>query len=137
MIRLSVSLFLLLSAFGPCGCGFSDAVISAAEMGFKRDITAAGQVVDFKKVKTVEQQADGKTVLFYFESTVRWLTLEEAVNDKDDPQDPQTYVNAIDYARANLLTGAPKLGTRQTVQGAAMMVKTDLGWEYKGLVRGQ
>jgi len=88
-------------------------------------------------VRTVEKQPDGKTILLYFESKVRWLTLEEAVNNKDNPQDPQTYVDTIDYARANLLTGAPKLGTLQVIQGAAMLVKTDLGWEYKGLTRGQ
>ena len=136
-IKLLTSLLLLLSAFCLWSCGSSDAVLSAAEIGFKREITAIGQVVDFKKVRTVEKQPDGKTILLYFESKVRWLTLEEAVNNKDNPQDPQTYVDTIDYARANLLTGAPKLGTLQVIQGAAMLVKTDLGWEYKGLTRGQ
>jgi len=137
MTRLLSSLLALLSAFCLWGCGSSDALLSAAEMGFKRDIAAAGQVVDFKKLKTMGKQRDGKAVLFYFESKVRWLTLEEAVSDREHPRDPQTYVNCISYARENLLSGSPKLGTQQVIQGAAMLVKTDVGWEYKGLTRGQ
>jgi hypothetical protein len=135
--KLLVSLLLLLSAFCLWSCGSSGAVLNAAEAGFKRDITAAGQVINFKEVKTVEKQADGKAILFYFESTVRWLTFDEAVNDKAHPQDPETYVNTIHYVHENLLTGPPKLGTQQVIQGAAILVKTDLGWEYKGLTRGQ
>ena len=135
--KLLTAVLLVLTAFMIWGCGFSDAVVSAAETGFKRDIKAVGLVSTFKKVKTVEKQSDGRAMLVYFESDVRWFTLEEAVNDKDHPQDPQTYVDTIDYVRSNLQTGAPKLGAQEVIKGAAILIKTEVGWEYKGLTRGE
>ncbi|HCC48750.1 MAG TPA: hypothetical protein DEQ38_11635 [Elusimicrobia bacterium] len=108
-------------------------VASAAENGLRQDLKAVGEVVNFRELKTEELAArDGKAVVLHFESEVKWLTLEESLARPGGPGDTQEYIGKAQYVRQKL-GSAPKAGRSETIKGAVLLAKTDLGWIYNGL----
>ncbi|OGR42280.1 MAG: hypothetical protein A2X35_00825 [Elusimicrobia bacterium GWA2_61_42] len=115
------------------GCQFTGPASSAAENGLKKDLECVGELLAFKEVRTTEQDLpEGRGVLLYFESEVKWLTLEEAAALKGGPRDTQAYLAKLEYISSRLGSG-PKAGRRELIKGALLLLKTDVGWIYKGL----
>lgn len=115
-------------------CTSTEPVRSAAENGLRRELEAVGEVVSFKAVKSEERDLPGgKALVMTFESEVKWLTLEEALTRTSGSAGAQAYLDKLDYVSARL-GGATKAGDRQVMTGALLLAKSDLGWQYKGLV---
>jgi hypothetical protein len=115
-------------------CTSTEPVKSAAENGLRRELETVGNVVSFREVKTEERALpDGKALVLKFESEVKWLTLEEALAKTSGANGAQAYLDKLEYVSAHLGGGA-KTGNSQVMTGTLLLAKTDLGWQYKGLV---
>ncbi len=115
-------------------CSSTEPVKSAAENGLRRELEAVGEVVSFKEIRSEERELPGgKALVLTFESEVKWLTLEEALAKAGSSAGAQAYLDKLDYV-SNRLSGAAKAGNRQLMTGALLLAKSDIGWQYKGLV---
>lgn len=127
-ILSAVAVFLCLA-----GCNSYKPVISAAENGFRQDMKAAVEVINFRELATEKKEAaGGQAALVRFESELKWLTLEEALSRAGAARDTQEYLMKLEYASSRL-GEKPKAGGSASVKGAILMAKTDTGWIYKGL----
>ena len=116
------------------GCTSTEPIKSAAENGFRRELEAVGEVVSFKEVKSEERELPGgKALVLRFESEVKWLTLEEAMTKAGSQAGAQAYLDKLEYVSTHL-TGGAKPGDQQVMTGALLLAKSDVGWQYKGLV---
>ena len=116
------------------GCTSTEPVKSAAENGLRRELAAVGEVVSFKEVKSEEKELPGgRALVLTFESEVKWLTLEEALAKTGGPAGAQAYLDKLEYVSTRL-DGGTKPGDRQVMTGALLLAKSDIGWQYKGLV---
>jgi len=119
-----------------CACKCPESASVAAENGLKKDLTAVAEVVAFRQLEAAERDLpEGDALLLSFESEVKWLTLEEAVRLEGGPQETQAYLSKLEYISSKLGT-KPKAGRTETVRGALLLLKTDVGWLYKGLRPG-
>jgi len=115
------------------GCNSYKPVTSAAENGFRRDIKAVGEVLDFREIDTEKKEAaGGPEAVVRFESEIKWLTLEEALSSGGAARDTQEYLLKMEYASSRL-GKKPKAGSSALIKGAILMAKTDTGWIYEGL----
>jgi len=123
------------SALCLCACNCPESASVAAESGFRKDLAAVAQVLEFRQLEAAERALpEGKGLLLNFESEVKWLTLEEAVRLDGGPQETQVYLAKLEYVSARLGTG-PKAGRAEKIKGTLLLVKSDVGWIYKGLTR--
>ena len=115
-------------------CSSTEPVKSAAENGLRQELEAVGEVLSFRAVKSEERELPGgKALVLTFESEVKWLTLEEALAKTGGPAGAQAYLDKLDYVSTRL-NGAAKAGNQQVMTGALLLAKSDIGWQYKGLV---
>lgn len=118
-----------------CACKCPESASIAAENGLRKDLASVAEVLAFRQLEAAEHSLpEGKGLLLNFESEVKWLTLEEAVRLDGGPQETQAYLAKLDYITAKLGTG-PKAGRAERIKGALLLVKSDVGWIYKGLAR--
>lgn len=107
-------------------------VASAAEHGLRQDLKPVCEVVAFRETSAEEIEGPGgKSAVVRFESEVRWLTLEEALSSKGAAKDAQDYLQKLAYASSRF--GSAKAGVNARVSGAILLVRTEVGWLYKGL----
>lgn len=119
-----------------CACKCPESASIAAETGLKKDLAAVAEVRAFRQLEAAERALpEGKGLLLNFESEVKWLTLEEAARLDGGPQETQVYLSKLEYISSKLGT-KPKAGRTETVKGALLLLKTDVGWLYKGLRPG-
>lgn len=115
-------------------CKSTEPVRSAAESGLRRELEAVGEVVSFKEVKSEERDLPGgKALVMTFESEVKWLTLEQALTRAGGPDSAQAYLDKLEYVSTHLGNGA-RTGDSQVITGTLLVAKSDIGWQYKGLV---
>lgn len=115
-------------------CTSTEPVKSAAENGLRRELETVGEVVSFKEVRSEEKELpDGRALVLTFESEVKWLTLEEALAKTGGPEGAQAYLDKLEYVSTHL-GGGTKPGDRQVMTGALLLAKSDIGWQYRGLV---
>ncbi len=118
-----------------CACKCPESASVAAENGLKKDLSAVAEVLAFRQLEAAEHSLpEGKGLRLNFESEVKWLTLEEAVRQDGGPQETQAYLAKLEYITSKLGTG-PKAGQAERIKGALLLVKSDVGWIYKGLTR--
>lgn len=118
-----------------CACKCPEPASIAAENGLKKDLGAVAEVLAFRQLEAAERALpEGKGLLLSFESEVKWLTLEEASRLDGGPHDTQAYLAKLEYVSSRLGTG-PKAGRAEKISGALLLVKSDVGWIYKGLTR--
>jgi len=115
------------------GCNSYKPVTSAAENGFRQDMKAVVEVLNFKEIATEKKEAaEGPAAVVRFESEIKWLTLEEALSRGGAARDTQESLVKLEYASSRL-GEKPKAGGSASIKGAILMAKTDTGWIYKGL----
>lgn len=113
------------------GCGGAP-VSSAAEHGLRQDLKPVCEVVAFRETSAEEIEGPGgKSAVVRFESEVRWLTLEEALSSRGAAKDAQDYLQKLAYASSRF--GSAKAGATARISGAILLVRTEVGWLYKGL----
>lgn len=125
--------FAALAAAPLCLQGCADGqVSSAAEHGLRQDLRPVCEVVAFRETSAEELDGPGgRSAVVRFESEVRWLTLEEALSSKGAAKNAQDYLQKLAYASSRL--GSARAGASARVSGAALLVRTEVGWLYKGL----
>lgn len=116
-----------------CACKCPESASIAAENGLRKDLASVAEVLAFRQLEAAEHSLpEGKGLLLNFESEVKWLTLEEALRLEGGPRETQTYLSKLEYISSKLGT-KPKAGRTETVKGGLLLLKTDIGWLYKGL----